>query len=114
MTLSIVTAVLIGLKISLVFEAGMKKELDRYYYGWFCYLSVTSGKDTEKTGILPYYAGNFRNQLTNEEIMEIKNIVDELLEMEEDEDVEYDPPVEPDPGTDSHDDIFYIDAGNTS
>jgi len=115
MMLSIATAVLIGFKISLVFEAGVKKEMERYHYGWFCYLSVTSGKDTERTGLLPYYAGDFRSRLTHEEIMEIKNIVDELLEMEEDEYVEDDPPVESEPDAGNDDgDIFSIDTGDTS
>ncbi len=83
--LGIVTLTLVSFSMSLVFEGGMKKEMDKFHYGWFCYLSITSGKSGQRRPELFHtrYASSY---LSNEEVMEIKNIVDEMLEMEEDED----------------------------
>jgi len=84
--LSFVIASLIGFRLSLVFEAGIKTEMDKYHYSWFCYLSITSGKLSDSKGFYGDQRVFDNRYLTNQEIMEIRNIIDELLEMEEDED----------------------------
>jgi hypothetical protein len=83
--LGITTAFLVSFNISLVFEGGLNRELDRYHYSWHCYLSVTAGKGEKRYEDPAYFFPTDNKYLTSREIMEIKNIVDDLLEMEEDE-----------------------------
>ena len=115
MPLSIVSVFLIGFNVALVFEGVLKKENEREHFGWFCYLSVTSGKKDFKRLRFPDHGMDERRYLTSQEIMEIRNIVDEMLEMEEDEDESYSS--ETVPGNDAGgegDDNASADDGNTS
>jgi hypothetical protein len=115
MSLSIVSLFLVGFNVSLVFEAALKKENEREHYSWFCYVSVTSGKKDLKSPGFPDYGSSERRYLTNQEMMEIRNVIDEMLEMEEEEDEIDSPEIEPENISGSEgDDNVPVDTVNSS
>ncbi len=110
------SSLLIGFRLALIFETSMKRERERHHVSWFCMLSISSFDMRKRFQDIPFiFAETRRSYLTNMEVLEIKNVVDEMLEMEEEDDEDDNSPAEHGAGSDEDDrHIISVDGSDTS